>query len=865
MRLLAPEVIQTSAMDCGPAALKCVLEGHGIRASYARLRDACHTTVDGTSMDDLEDMARLLGLNAEQVMAPVEHVLAGEGLLPCMAVIRTPEGGTHVIVLWRQHGVFVQVMDPALGRRWITKEHLRKELYVHTHSVPVESWWAWASSESFSRTQRSRLRALRIHRSDAEQLLRDTGGADWRPAAQLDAALRMSEALAASGAVAPGREALHVLRHLNRREIPHRYHGATADPDTSEHVKIRGAVLIRIHGHSQTAPDLGLLPPEIRAVLSERTARPAREIVNLLRQDGSFKLIALAPVFAISGFAVAAEGLLLRGMLDVRLDLTLTGQRLIAWMGLLAMLCIVPVISVPRTAAVLRLSRLLEMRFRISLMRKLPLLGDGYFQSRLISDMAERAHSVHLLRSVPEFAAIFLQSGFEILAISIALCWLYPSSAPLVLLLTTVQIALPLVGLPLRSEQDLRFRTHTGALSRFYLDALIGATALRAHGGEAAIRRAHGGVLRQWAHSGMNLQTSLTLLEAAHTTAGFGLAALIVFRHVVSSQEIASALLLAYWSLTLPVLGQELAGTLWQYPMLRNVTLRLLEPLASPEAERIQNFGEEPPQALGGAEIAFREVHAARSGIPVLDDVNLTLTSGSHVAVVGNSGAGKSTLIGLLNGWHKPTRGEIFVDGVPLDPDRMDALRRCTAWVGPDVRLWNASLLDNVSWGNDHELGGIQQALALSGVDEMLAGFPSAFDSNLGDAGARLAASEAERVRICRALLRKNVRLVLLDEPCRGFDSETRRRLIDGMRRHWSEATFLCVTHDIKLAESFERVLVVEGGRVTEDGSPATLREQPSGAFQAMVDAEVEVNSAMRSTAWRRCVLRDGQIEDEPA
>src|SRR5262249_56041832 len=73
-RFLAPEVVQTSSMDCGPAALACLLEGFGIRASYGRLREACQTDVDGTSIDTLEEIANQLGLVAEQVMVPSDHI-----------------------------------------------------------------------------------------------------------------------------------------------------------------------------------------------------------------------------------------------------------------------------------------------------------------------------------------------------------------------------------------------------------------------------------------------------------------------------------------------------------------------------------------------------------------------------------------------------------------------------------------------------------------------------------------------------------------------------------------------------------------------------------------------------------------------
>jgi len=86
-RLFIPEVIQTSAMDCGPASLKALLEGFGRPASYGRLREACHTDVDGTSIDTLEEIANRLGLDASQVMVPMDHLLLPEaGVLPCIVV-----------------------------------------------------------------------------------------------------------------------------------------------------------------------------------------------------------------------------------------------------------------------------------------------------------------------------------------------------------------------------------------------------------------------------------------------------------------------------------------------------------------------------------------------------------------------------------------------------------------------------------------------------------------------------------------------------------------------------------------------------------------------------------------------------------
>ena len=98
-RLLVPEVVQTSAMDCGPAALTALLAGWHIPVSYGRLREACQTDVDGTSIDTLEEITVQLGLDAEQVMVPVDHLLLPEAAaLPAIVVVRQPNGLTHFVV-----------------------------------------------------------------------------------------------------------------------------------------------------------------------------------------------------------------------------------------------------------------------------------------------------------------------------------------------------------------------------------------------------------------------------------------------------------------------------------------------------------------------------------------------------------------------------------------------------------------------------------------------------------------------------------------------------------------------------------------------------------------------------------------------
>ncbi|HKB36972.1 MAG TPA: cysteine peptidase family C39 domain-containing protein, partial [Gemmataceae bacterium] len=167
-RWLVPEVVQTSAMDCGPAVLKAALAGFGIPVSYGRLREACQTDVDGTSINTLEEVAGQLGLNAEQVMLPVDHLLLPQAdALPALLVTRQPNGFTHFVLVWRRHGPLVQVMDPGVGRRWVSCRQFLDEVYVHAHRVPAVAWRDWAESEAFRLPLARRLRDLGLGRDAA--------------------------------------------------------------------------------------------------------------------------------------------------------------------------------------------------------------------------------------------------------------------------------------------------------------------------------------------------------------------------------------------------------------------------------------------------------------------------------------------------------------------------------------------------------------------------------------------------------------------------------------------------------------------------------------------------------------------------
>lgn len=882
-RLLIPEVVQTSGMDCGPASLKALLEGFGVHVSYGRLREACQTHVDGTSIDTLEEVLNSLGFEAEQVMIPADHLLRPEsGALPALVIVRLPNGFAHFVVVWRQHGPLVQVMDPAVGRRWTPRRRLLGELYVHTLRVPAADWRDWAGTESFQRPLGARLARLGVPRRGAAMIEAAAADPTWRSLAVLDASTRMAESLVESGALRRGAEAAGTLKALvevsdprgqPEEAIPEVFWSARGAPDggdaAGETLLVRGAVVLTLKRHRAPPAELlgsdagAQLSPELVAALREPPRRPGRELLRVLREDGLLTPVSLGLGFALAAAGVVLEALLLRSLLDLSISLGSIERRAAVLGVVLAFLAMMLALEVFLTAGVLRLGRHLEARLRVLFLEKVPRLADRYFHSRPMSDMAERSHSLHRLRLLVGVGGRLLRASLELVITTAAIAWMDPGSAPGAAVIAGAALGLPLLAQPLLVEADLRVRTHAGALVRFYLDALLGIVAVRTHRAERAIRREHEALVVEWSRAGHALLRTVASVEGAHTAAGFGLAAWLFVDALHRSGGAASSLLLLYWMLNLPVLGVEIGHLARQYPAHRNITLRLLEPLGA-----IEQSGDDGGEATGPAPadngplaIALEGVGVQVAGHQVLRDVDLEIPAGAHIAIVGPSGAGKSTLLGLLLGWYSPATGRVLVGGAPLEGRRIAALRHECAWLEPAVQLWNRSLHDNIVYGSPDDAPSFGGAIRAADLHDLLEALPDGLQTALGEGGALVSGGQGQRVRLARAMLRRRARLVLLDEPFRGLDRPRRRALLARSRAWWEGATLLCVTHDVSETRAFDRVLVVEDGRVVEDGVPADLEATPGSRYKALLDAEEAVTRELWASAlWRKLRIEGGKL-----
>ena len=242
-----------------------------------------------------------------------------------------------------------------------------------------------------------------------------------------------------------------------------------------------------------------------------------------------------------------------------------------------------------------------------------------------------------------------------------------------------------------------------------------------------------------------------------------------------------------------------------------------------------------PPRrgiALRGVWFAYAE------GAPVLRHLDLEVAAGERVCVVGPTGAGKSTLLSLLLRFYDPDAGAVELDGTDLRRLELDALRRLIALVPQDPWMLDGTIADNVgfgcSWGGS---GGrtpprmdpgsapderLAAAADLAGLTEIVSRLPDGWSTQVGEGGVRLSGGQRRRVALARAILR-DASVLLLDEPTSGLDAAAERAVLDALDRAAEGRTVLAVSHRLSLAARADRVVVLDGGRVVEQGPPADL------------------------------------------
>ncbi len=238
-------------------------------------------------------------------------------------------------------------------------------------------------------------------------------------------------------------------------------------------------------------------------------------------------------------------------------------------------------------------------------------------------------------------------------------------------------------------------------------------------------------------------------------------------------------------------------------------------------------------------EIELKDVtFGYRTGRPVLKNINLKIREGEMLGIVGRSGAGKSTLVNLISRLYDVNEGSISIDGTDVKDLALKDLRRNVAMVSQDTYIFMGTVAKNIAYGNESaSREDIIRAAKLASAHEFISKLPDGYDTIIGASGKDLSGGEKQRISIARAIL-ADPKILILDEATASVDTETEKAIQYSLRFLVQGRTTLSIAHRLSTLHDADRLIVIDGGRIVEEGTEEELNKLENGIFHNLLELQ---------------------------
>lgn len=238
--------------------------------------------------------------------------------------------------------------------------------------------------------------------------------------------------------------------------------------------------------------------------------------------------------------------------------------------------------------------------------------------------------------------------------------------------------------------------------------------------------------------------------------------------------------------------------------------------------------------------IVFDSIDFEYDNIKVFRDFSLKIPAGQKVGLVGKSGVGKTTLVSLLLRHFDVQKGNIAIDGQDIVNVTLESLRSSIALVPQDTSLFHRTIRENISYGSQEATGEeIKHAAKLAQAHEFIESLPKGYETLVGERGVKLSGGQRQRVAIARAFL-KDAPILVLDEATSSLDSESEQAIQLSLGRLMKDRTVIAIAHRLSTLKSMNRIVIIEDGKIVEDGTPENLLKKSHGIFKNMWEHQVK-------------------------